>query len=264
MGAAWMALHLWDHFDYTGNVAFLRDRGYPRLRDNAEFLLNYMVMDPKTERFVTGPSCSPENKYKLPDGTAHNICMAPTMDIEIVRAVLTRLLQAAAVLAASPNWDATTDAELHNRARLALIKLPPFQVGKAGNLQEWQEDYADYELGHRHISHLFALFPDDQISPQRTPNLAQAARVTLDRRLANGGGSTGWSRAWIVCCMARLQDGDAAYASLLRLLADSTRGKHVRRVRDKREFAVPDGWQHRWSYWNSGDASAVPRQRRQQ
>ena len=224
MGAAWMALHLWDHFDYTGNVTFLRDRGYPRLRENAEFLLTYMVTDPKTERLVTGPSCSPENKYKLPDGTAHNVCMAPTMDIEIVRAVLTRLLQAASVLAASPNWDATTDAELHNRARLALIKLPPFQVGKAGNLQEWQEDYADYEPGHRHISHLFALFPDDQISPQRTPNLAQAARVTLDRRLANGGGSTGWSRAWIVCCMARLQDGDAAYASLLRLLADSTRG----------------------------------------
>jgi|UPI000691EA2C alpha-L-fucosidase 2 len=224
MGAAWMSLHMWDHFDYTGNVAFLRDRGYPRLRENALFLLDSMVTDPKTERMVTGPSCSPENKYKLPDGTAHNVCMAPTMDVEIVRAVLTRLLQAAAVLSASPNWDATTDAPLHNRARLALIKLPPFQIGKAGNLQEWQQDYADYEPGHRHISHLFALFPDDQISPQRTPNLAQAARVTLDRRLANGGGSTGWSRAWVLCCMARLQDGDAAYDSLQRLLADSTRG----------------------------------------
>jgi len=224
MGAAWLALHLWDHFDYTGNVAFLRDRGYPRLRENAEFLLDLMVTDPKTERMVTGPSCSPENKYKLPDGTAHNLCMAPTMDIEIVRAVLTRLLQAASVLASSPNWDATTDADLHNRARLALIKLPPFQIGKGGNLQEWQQDYADNEPGHRHISHLFALFPDDQITPQRTPDLARAARVTLDRRLINGGGSTGWSRAWIVCCMARLQDGDAAHASLLRLLADSTHG----------------------------------------
>lgn len=224
MGAAWLSLHMWDHFDYTGNVTFLRDRGYPRLRENALFLLDYMVMDPKTERFVTGPSCSPENKYKLPDGTAHNVCMAPTMDIEIVRAVLTRLLQAASVLASSPNWDATADAELHNRARLALIKLPPFQIGKAGQLQEWQQDYAEYEPGHRHISHLFALFPDDQITPQRTPDMARAARVTLDRRLAAGGGSTGWSRAWILCCMARLQDGDAAYTSLLRLLGDSTRG----------------------------------------
>ncbi|MEG9438895.1 glycoside hydrolase family 95 protein [Edaphobacter sp. HDX4] len=224
MGAAWMALHMWDHFDYTGDVTFLRERGYPRLRENAQFLLDYMVTDPKTERMVTGPSCSPENKYKLPDGTAHNVCMAPTMDIEIVRAVLTRLLESASVLATSPNWDATADAELHNRARLALIKLPSFKIGKAGNLQEWQQDYADAEPGHRHISHLFALFPDDQITPNRTPDLARAARVTLDRRLSNGGGSTGWSRAWVLCCMARLQDGDAAYESLQRLLADHTRG----------------------------------------
>lgn len=224
MGAAWMSLHLWDHYDYTGNIAFLRDRCYPRLKENAMFLLDYLVTDPATEKFVTGPSCSPENKYKLPDGTAHNICMAPTMDIEIVRAVLTRLLQAAAVMSATPEWDATTDAELHNRARLALIKLPSFQIGKAGNLQEWQADYTDADPGHRHISHLFALFPEDQITPHRTPELAKASRVTLDRRLAAGGGSTGWSRAWIVCCMARLEDGNAAYANLLKLLGDSTRG----------------------------------------
>ena len=224
MGAAWMSLHLWDHYDYTGNIAFLRDRGYPRLKDNAMFLLDYLLTDPATDKFVTGPSCSPENKYKLPDGTSHNLCMGPTMDIEIVRAVLTRLLQAASILAATPEWDATTDAALHNRARLALIKLPSFQVGKAGNLQEWQADYADAEPGHRHISHLFALFPEDQITPQRTPELARAARVTLDRRLQAGSGSTGWSRAWIVCCMARLGDGDAANLNLKRLLADSTRG----------------------------------------
>lgn len=224
MGSAWLSLHLWDHYDYTGSVNFLRDRCYPRLKENAMFLLDYLVTDPGTEKFVTGPSCSPENRYKLPDGTSHNLCMAPTMDIEIVRAVLTRLLQAAAVLAATPEWDATADAELHNRARLALIKLPSFQVGKEGNLQEWQADYADAEPGHRHISHLFALFPDDQITPHRTPELAKAARVTIDRRLAAGGGSTGWSRAWIVCCLARLEDGDAAYSSLLRLLGDSTRG----------------------------------------
>jgi alpha-L-fucosidase 2 len=205
-------------------VSFLRDRAYPRLQENALFLLDYLVTDPTTDRLVTGPSCSPENKYKLADGTAHNVCMAPTMDIEIVRAVLTRLLQAASVLATLPNWDATADAELHNRARLALIKLPSFQIGKAGNLQEWQEDYAENEPGHRHISHLFALFPEDQITPRRTPELAKAAHVTLDRRLGAGGGSTGWSRSWVACCLARLEDGDAAYASLQRLLGDSTRG----------------------------------------
>jgi alpha-L-fucosidase 2 len=223
MGAAWLSLHLWDHYDYTGDFAFLRDRAYPRLRENALFLLDYLVEDPSTGRLVTGPSCSPENKYQLPDGSSWNLCMAPTMDIEITRAVLSRLLQAAEILSVEANWDATADSDLYTQARMALIKLPPFQIGEAGNLQEWQQDYTDHEPGHRHISHLFALFPDDQITPHRTPVFAKAARVTLDRRLAAGGGSTGWSRAWIVCCMARLEDGDAAYQSLLALLRDSTR-----------------------------------------
>lgn len=224
MGAAWMALHLWDHYDYTGDYTFLRDRAYPRLREVALFLLDYLVEDTASGKFVTGPSCSPENKYQLPDGSSHNLCMAPTMDIEITRAVLTRMLQASEILPAESTWDPTADADLYTRARLALIKLPPFQIGKAGNLQEWQEDYADHEPGHRHISHLFALFPEDQITPHRTPQFARAARVVLDRRLAAGGGSTGWSRAWIVCCMARLEDGDTAYQNLLALLRDSTRG----------------------------------------
>ena len=224
IGAAWLSLHLWDHYDYTGDYSFLRDRAYPRLREVALFLLDYMVEDPVSGRLVTGPSCSPENKYRLSDGSAHNLCMAPTMDIEITRAVLTRLLQASEILPASASWDSTADSELYTRARGALIRLPPYQIGKAGNLQEWQQDYAENEPGHRHISHLFALFPDDQISPHRTPQFAKAARVTLDRRLAAGGGSTGWSRAWIVCCMARLEDGEAAYQNLLALLRDSTRG----------------------------------------
>ncbi len=224
MGAAWMSLHLWDHYDYTGDHNFLRDRAYPRLREVALFLLDYLVEDPVTGHLVTGPSCSPENKYRLSDGSAHSLCMAPTMDIEITRAVLTRLLEASEILAVSASWDSTADADLYTRARGTLIKLPPFQIGKAGNLQEWQQDYAENEPGHRHISHLFALFPDDQIAPHRTPQFAKAARVTLDRRLAGNGGSTGWSRAWIVCCMARLEDGEAAYQNLLALLRNSTRG----------------------------------------
>jgi alpha-L-fucosidase 2 len=224
MGAAWLSLHLWDHYDYTGDHAFLRDRAYPRLREIALFLLDYLVEEHETGHLLTGPSCSPENKYQLPDGSKHNLCMAPVMDIEITRAVLTRLLQASEILAAAANWDPTADVDLYTRARGALIRLPPFQIGKAGQLMEWQQDYAEAEPGHRHISHLFALFPDDQITPHRTPQFAKAARVTLDRRLAAGGGSTGWSRAWIVCCMARLEDGDAAYQNLLALLRDSTRG----------------------------------------
>ena len=102
-------------------------------------------------------------------------------------------------------------------------RLPPFKIGKTGALQEWNEDYDETEPGHRHISHLFALYPDHQITLRETPELAKAARATLERRLANGGGSTGWSRAWIVNCWARLEDGEAAYASLLALLRNCTR-----------------------------------------
>ncbi len=224
MGGAWLSLHLWDHFDYTCDTAFLRDRAYPRLRDNALFLLDYLIPAPQGHPYaghlITGPSCSPENKYRLPDGSAHNLCIAPTMDIEITRAVLTRLLQAAEVLGSSA---LTSDTDLHTRAHAALTQLPPFKIGKAGNLQEWPEDYVENEPGHRHISHLFALFPDDQITPRNTPDLAKACRTTLDRRLAANGGSTGWSRSWIINCMARLEDGDAAYQSVLQLFRQSTR-----------------------------------------
>ncbi len=224
MGGAWLSLHLWDHYDYTGDTAFLRERAYPRLRDNALFLLDYLITAPAGTPYaghlVTGPSCSPENKYKLADGSAHNLCMAPTMDIEITRAVLNRFLQSATILGES---SLASDAELHTRARAALAKLPPFKIGKTGSLQEWPEDYVENEPGHRHISHLFALFPDDQITSRGTPELAQACRTTLDRRLAADGGSTGWSRSWIINCMARLEDGDAAYQSVLQLFRQSTR-----------------------------------------
>ena len=224
MGGSWLSLHLWDHFDYTGDTSFLRERAYPRLRDNALFLLDYLIPapvgTPYAGHLITGPSCSPENKYKLPDGSVHNLCMGPTMDIEITRAILTRLLQSATILGEA---SLTADADLHTRTRSALAKLPPYKVGKAGNLQEWPEDYVENEPGHRHISHLFALFPDDQITPRGTPELAQACRTTLDRRLAADGGSTGWSRSWIINCMARLEDGDAAYQSVLQLFRQSTR-----------------------------------------
>ena len=226
MGAAWLSTHLWAHYDYTGDLDFLRHRAYPRLRANALFLLDYLTPAPAGTPYagylVTGPSCSPENKYKLSDGSAHNLCMGPAMDIEITRAVLTLTLRSAQLL----ELDSATspDADLIKRARAALAKLPPFKITHDGRLQEWPEDYIDNEPGHRHISHLWALFPGDQITPRRTPALAKACRATLDARLAHGGGSTGWSRSWIVNCMARLEDGDAAYESLLHLLRKSTRG----------------------------------------
>lgn len=225
MSAAWLSTHLWDHYDYTGDIAFLRERAYPRLRENALFLLDYLTPAPEGTPYaghlVTGPSCSPENKYQLPDGRSYDLCMGPTMDIEITRAIFTRLLQAAEVL--SKAGMAPTDTDLLARVRTTITQLPPFKITHDHRLQEWPEDYTDHEPGHRHISHLWALFPDDQITPRGTPTLARACRATLDKRLAAGGGSTGWSRSWIINCMARLEDGDAAYQNVLQLFRQSTR-----------------------------------------
>jgi len=222
MGGAWLSTHAWDHYEYGGDLGFLRERTYPLLRENALFLLDYLTEAPEgtpyAGKLVTGPSCSPENKYKLADGKAFNLCMGPTMDLSITRAVLTRLVRASELLGGPAE-----DQELVARAKAAIPRLPAFRVTHDGRLQEWPEDYADYEPGHRHISHLFGLYPDDQITLRGTPELAKAARMTLDKRLAAGGGSTGWSRSWIINCMARLEDGDAAYENVLELFRQSTR-----------------------------------------
>jgi alpha-L-fucosidase 2 len=226
MGAAWLSLHFWNHYDYTGDIAFLRERAYPRLRENALFLLDYLTPAPEGTPYaghlVTGPSCSPENKYQLPNGKSYNLCMGPTMDIEITRAIFTRFLQSAEILSKA-GFATSADASLHAQARAAIAKLPPFKITHDHRLQEWPEDYTDHEPGHRHISHLWALFPDDQITLRGTPELARACRATLDKRLEAGGGSTGWSRSWIINCMARLEDGDAAYQNVLQLFRQSTR-----------------------------------------
>lgn len=214
MGAAWISLHLWDHYEFGGDKEFLRNRAYPRLREIAEFFLDYLVEGPDGG-LLSGPSQSPENKYHLPDGTTASLCMSPAMDTEIIRAVFDRVARGSKLLG--------VDTELRAQVESASKRLPPFKIGKMGTLQEWNEDYEETEPGHRHISHLFALYPDDQITLRGTPRLAEAARKSLERRLAYGSGSTGWSRAWIINCWARLEDGESAYQSVLELLRRTTR-----------------------------------------
>ena len=214
MGAAWMALHLFSHYAYSLDTDFLRERGYPRMKEIAEFFLDYLV-EASDGTLQSGPSQSPENKYKLPDGSTASLCMSPAMDTEIIRAIFDRVSRSSKILGVDDDLRAKVDA--------TSKRLPPLKIGRNGCLQEWNEDYDETEPGHRHISHLFALYPDHQIAPRETPELARAARATLERRLANGGGSTGWSRAWIVNCWARLEDGEAAYESVLALLRNCTR-----------------------------------------
>lgn len=213
MGGAWLALHAWEHYAFTLDKDFLRSRAWPILHDASLFFLDYLV-DDGAGHLVTGPSLSPENMYVLPDGSKHALTMAPTMDVEIVRELLTRTLDTGHLLGEDPAF--------LQQVETARAKLPSFAVGKLGQLQEWQRDYDENAPGHRHISHLWALYPGTQISLSHTPDLAAAARISLERRLANGGGQTGWSRAWVVNYWYHLHDGQQAYDSLQVLFRQST------------------------------------------
>ncbi len=213
MGAAWLSLHLSDHYDFTRDRKFLAERAYPVLKEATEFFFDYLAPDGKGH-LVTGPSLSPENEYRLPSGEKSVMCMGPTMDTEILRALLGRVIEASQVLG--------VDDEFRQKAVEVREKLVPLQIGRFGQIQEWPEDYDEVEPGHRHMSHLFALFPGDRITPHGSPQLARAARTTIERRLANGGGHTGWSRAWIINFWTRLGDSQQAYDNLLALLRKST------------------------------------------
>ncbi len=213
MGGAWLSLQTWEHYAFSLDKEFLRERAWPILHDASLFFLDYLV-DDGSGHLVTGPSISPENRYRLPDGTDHSLTMGPTMDIEIVRELFTRTLEAGRILG--------EDEAFLKRVEEARSKLPPFKIGKYGQLQEWQLDYDEPEPGHRHISHLWALYPGTQISLEHTPKLAAAARASLERRLAYGGGQTGWSRAWVINYWDHLHDAAQAYDSMQVMFRQST------------------------------------------
>ena len=224
MGANWISTHFWEHYQFSGDRSFLEARAYPVLRDMALFLVDYVVPAPKDYLsygnpppdgyLVTGPSLSPENAYYLPDDRRASLCMAPTMDVEITRAVLSQFIEASELL--------DRDAPLRKRAIAVRERTPPIPISPEGRIQEWPRDYRETDPGHRHQSHLWALFPGDEITLHGTPELARAAKKSLERRLQYGGGSTGWSRAWIVNLWARLEEGDQAHKQLNELLRLST------------------------------------------
>ena len=163
--------------------------------------------------YATGPSVSPENAYMTQDGQAATVCLSPSMDIQLLREFFTSYLQ---LLKELNRHD--LEAEINEY----LEKLPPIQIGKYGQIMEWHEDYDEIEIGHRHISQLFALYPGRHIQYSETPELIEAAYQTLQRRLSHGGGHTGWSCAWIIHFFARLHKGEEAFDTLLKLLKNST------------------------------------------
>ncbi len=211
-GAAWLCTHIWEHYLFTKDEAFL-GKYYDTMKEAALFFVDFLIPDEKG-RLVTCPSTSPENTYVLPNGEAGNLCIGPSMDSQILFLLFEACITASEIL--------DTDCHFRDELKRIQARLPRPEIGRHGQLMEWAEDYEEKEPGHRHISHLFALYPGRQISPNGTPELAKAARVTLERRLSSGGGHTGWSRAWIINFWNRLHDSGEAYANLSALLTKST------------------------------------------
>ena len=215
-GGTWLAYHLWEHFLYTRDEKFLRDTAYEFIRECALFWIDNLF-EGKDGFLHTGPSASPENVFYVGDPAvdSRTACatISPTMDVEIVGGLLDFYCELENILGLDPNTAKT--------AKEKREKMLPLRVGKYGQLMEWLHDYEEFEPGHRHISHAFALYPAAQIN-RNTPELYKAIEVTLDRRLASGGGHTGWSRAWLINLFARFRNGEKTYENIRALLTKST------------------------------------------
>lgn len=211
-GGAWLALHVFEHYEYTLDKEFLSEKYY-LLKEAAEFFTEFLIEDSEG-RLVTSPSVSPENTYITEKGVRGCLCMGPSMDSQIITVLFRDVIRAAEIL--------DRDADFAGELVKLLEKLPQPEIGKFGQIKEWAVDYDEAEIGHRHVSQLFALHPADLITPYTTPKLADAARATLVRRLIHGGGHTGWSCAWIANMWARLGDGHMVYENLKKLITHST------------------------------------------
>jgi len=201
MAGAWMSLHLWEHYLYTGDKAFLQNKAWPSMKGASQFLLGWLIEGPDGY-LVTNPSSSPENVFKI-DGKEYQLSMATTMDMTIARELFTACIRTADVLG--------NESAFKKELETALKRLYPYHIGQHGQLQEWFKDWDDPNDKHRHLSHLFGLYPGSQIAPLSTPELAAAAKQSLIHR---GDVSTGWSMAWKMNWWARLRDGNYAYKIL--------------------------------------------------
>ena len=214
LGGAWLCRHLWEHYQYGGDEEFLRERAWPVLRGASEFFCSYLVEDPETGKLVSGPSSSPENSYRTPDGQVADVGMGNAMDQEIIWDLFTMTLATADVLGIKD--------ELVSRIRATRSQLARPAIGSDGRILEWSRPWEEVEPGHRHMSHLYGLYPGEEWSAEQQPEEMLAARRSIEFRLANGGGHTGWSRAWLLNFFARLGDGKKVGESLQLQLAKST------------------------------------------
>lgn len=214
-GGLWLATHMIEHFRYSRDLVFLEKQAYPVLKEAAVFFLDYMTVHPKYGWLVTGPSNSPENHF-FPYGRdegAQQLSMGTTMDQELVRELFEFCLEAAELL--------ERDADFQQQLKGSMAKLPPLQIGRQGQLQEWLEDYEEAQPEHRHLSHMFALYPGNQVTPGGTPELSAAVRVTLENRMVQDElEDVEFTAALFGLGFARLHDGDKAYRHISHLIGE--------------------------------------------
>ncbi|MEO6804312.1 MAG: glycoside hydrolase family 95 protein [Granulicella sp.] len=213
MSGPWLCAHLFEHYRFSLDREFLRTHAYPLMKGSAEFCLAWLIEDGKGH-LTTCPSESTENNFMAPDGKTAMTSAGSTMDMALIRELFTNCIAAAKELG--------IDDEFAAKLNAARARLLPYQIGSHGQLQEWSIDFVESTPGQRHMSHLYPLYPGSEITPRGTPELAKAARISLERRLANGGAYTGWSRAWAIGFWSRLADGDKAWESLSMLMQHST------------------------------------------
>ena len=199
----WMVQHYWHHYLFTQDINFLKKRAFPALEAVAYFYSDWLIEDKRNGRLIAAPSTSPENQYLDIDKNPVASCLGSAMDQQVINEVFTNYILASEILNQSN--------ELLIKIKNQLKQLRPgFQVGTDGRILEWDQEYIEFEPGHRHMSHLYGFHPGNQVSPSKTPELFDAVRKTLEYRLENGGAGTGWSRAWLINCAARLLDGEMA------------------------------------------------------
>lgn len=206
MAGAWLSTHIAEHYNFSQDLDYLKNEGYPIMKGAAEFCLNWLVKD-KNGYLITAPATSPENQYKTPEGFVGATAYGATADLAMIRECFQKTIWAAKIL--------NTDTDFVLALENALAKLYPYQIGKKGNLQEWYYDWEDNDPKHRHQSHLFGLFPGNHISPVKTPQLALACQKTLEIK---GDETTGWSKGWRINLWARLWNGNRAYKMYRELL----------------------------------------------
>lgn len=217
MAGVWLSTHLWEHFAFTMDVDFLRKQAYPLMKGAVDFCLSFLITN-KDGYLVTAPSTSPENIYITNKGYKGAVLYGSTADIAMIRELFVDYLKAAAVL--------KQDKKTQQAVKNALEKLPPYKVGREGNLQEWYHDWEDAEPQHRHVSHLFGLYPGTTISDASTPELARAVRKSLDIRTNE---STGWAITWRINLWARLHNSTMAYDALKKLFRNANDPEIVKR-----------------------------------